>query len=147
MNQSQSSLIIGLLFFLLAILGFAPSLVSVPPVGFESNIPLDPTIFPYAQGFGYLFGLFPVNLMHNLVHLTVGLFGIAASGNYYSARNFNRYFAVSYILLAVMGLLPFGKTLFGLMPLFGNNVWFNFLIAAFAGYFGFIKSDTTQVKI
>ena len=147
MNQSQCSLIIGILFLVLGILGFAPSLVSLPPVGFESSILLDPTIFPYAQGFGYLFGIFPVNLMHNLVHLTVGLFGIATSGNYYTARNFNRYFAVSYVLLCIMGVLPRGKTLFGLMPLFGNNVWFNILVAIFAGYFGFIKSETTQVKI
>jgi hypothetical protein len=143
MNQSQSSFLIGITFVILGVLGFAPSLLSLPPAGFESNIPLDPTIFPYAQGFGYLFGLFPTNLMHNLVHLTVGLFGIAASGDRLTARNYNRIFAVSYVFIAIMGLLPFGKTMFGLMPLFGNNVWFNALTAVFAGYFGFVKSETT----
>ncbi len=34
-----------------------------------------------------------------------------------------------------MGLLPFSKTLFGFMPIFGNNVWFNALTAVFAGYY------------
>ncbi|MGL5796250.1 MAG: DUF4383 domain-containing protein [Waterburya sp.] len=147
MNQSQFSFTIGIVFVSLGVLGFAPSLLSLPPVGFESNIPLDPSIFPYAQGFGYLFGLFATNLMHNLVHLTVGLFGIAASGNFYTARSFNRLFAVSYILIAIMGLLPFSKTLFGFMPIFGNNVWFNALTGLFAGYFGFIKPETPQVLV
>ena len=147
MNQSQTAFILGVTFVALGILGFAPSLLSIPPVGFESDIPLDPNIFPYAQGFGNIFGLFPTNLMHNLVRLTVGLFGIAASGNYFSARSFNRYFAVAYILLAFMGLIPFAKTMFGLMPLFGNNVWFNALAAVVAGYFGFIKSDVPTAKV
>jgi hypothetical protein len=145
MNQSQSSFLIGITFVVLGVLGFAPSLLSLPPNGFESSIPLDPIVFPYAQGFGYLFGLFPTNLMHNLVHLTVGLFGIAASGDRTTARNYNRIFAVSYVLIAIMGLLPFGKTMFGLMPLFGNNVWFNTLTAVFAGYFGFVKSEASEI--
>jgi hypothetical protein len=71
MNQSQFSFTIGIVFLSLGVLGFAPSLLSLPPAGFESNIPLDPSIFPYAQGFGYLFGLFPTNLMHNFA----GYFG------------------------------------------------------------------------
>jgi Domain of unknown function (DUF4383) len=145
MNQNQSSFIIGSLFLVLGVFGFAPNLLSIPPFGFESDLPLDPAIFPYAQGFGYLFGLFPTNLMHDLVRLTVGLFGIAASGNSIAARSFNRIFAIVYLLLAVMGLLPFSNTLGGFMPIFGNNVGFNALIALFAGYIGFIKTETTNI--
>jgi hypothetical protein len=37
-----------------------------------------------------------------------------------------------------MGLLPVAQTTFGLMPIFGNNVWFNAITAAIAAYFGFI---------
>jgi hypothetical protein len=144
MNQNQSSFIIGSLFLVLGVFGFAPSLLSLPPFGFESDLLVDTAIFPYTQGFGYLFGLFPTNLMHDLVHLIVGLFGIAASGNLITARSFNRIFAVAYILLAIMGLFSFSNTLFGFMPLFGNNVWFNALIAIFAGYIGFLKSETTN---
>ncbi len=147
MNQSQTSFVIGITFVALGILGFAPSVVSLPPVGFSSDIPLDPTIYPYAQGFGYILGLFATNLMHNLVRLSVGLFGIAASGDRVTARSFNRIFALSYILLAVLGLFPFGHTLFGFMPLFGNNVWLNAVLAIIAGYFGFVKPQTTEVKV
>ena len=37
-----------------------------------------------------------------------------------------------------MGLLPFSKTLFGIMPIFGNNVWFNGLTGLVAAYYAFI---------
>jgi predicted membrane channel-forming protein YqfA (hemolysin III family) len=47
-------------------------------------------------------------------------------------------FAIAYILIAVMGILPFTNTTFGLMPIFGNNVWFNALTAIAAGYYGLI---------
>jgi hypothetical protein len=48
-------------------------------------------------------------------------------------------FAIVYAASAIMGLLPFTNTTFGLMPIFGNNVWFNALTAAAAAYFGFVK--------
>jgi hypothetical protein len=35
-------------------------------------------------------------------------------------------------------LFPFSNTFFGLMPIFGNNVWFNALTAIAATYFGII---------
>jgi hypothetical protein len=147
MNQNKASLVLGITFLVLGILGFAPSVLSLPPVGFESGIPLDPTIYPYAEGFGYLFGIFPTNLMHNLFHITVGLFGIAASGDRKAARSFNRIFAASYAVIVVMGFLPYTKTFFGMMPLFGNNIWFNALTAVFAGYYGFGKSEPTELNV
>jgi hypothetical protein len=45
---------------------------------------------------------------------------------------------VSYTLIAIMGLLPFANTTFGLMPIFGNNVLFNGLTALAAAYYGII---------
>lgn len=123
----------------LGIAGFIPALVAFPSSEVVSGAaPLPNTLGDtYVQGFGYLFGLFPVNLMHNLVHLAVGIFGIAAATTLGGARLFNRFFAISYLLIAFMGLVPLARTTFGYMPIFGNNVWFNALTALFAGYFGF----------
>ncbi|WP_442939785.1 DUF4383 domain-containing protein [Nostoc sp.] len=53
------------------------------------------------------------------------MLGITSYNNTTTARLFNRTFAVSYALLALIGLLPLGKTFFGLMPLFGANVLLN----------------------
>jgi hypothetical protein len=57
---------------------------------------------------------------------------------------FNRIFVILYTGGAISGLLPFTNTLFGLTPLFGNNVWFNALVAAIAFYDGFVKSTEIE---
>lgn len=135
--QRKCALSLGIVFLVLGIAGLIPNFVSLPSATFDSGIPLDADSL-YAKGFGFLFGLFPTNLLHNLVHLTVGLFGIAASATPGGARLYNKGFAISYALIALMGLLPFANTTFGVMPIFGNNVWFNALTGAIAGYFGFV---------
>jgi hypothetical protein len=141
-SDRNCALILGLLFTALGLAGFVPALVSLPSSAMAGAAPLPNSLGDtYVQGFGYLFGLFPINLMHNLVHLVVGIFGIAASTTVSGARLFNRFFAISYLLIALMGLIPMARTTFGLMPIFGNNVWFNALTALIAGYFGFVVPD------
>ena len=131
------ALSLGILFLLIGLAGFVPSFVPIPEAT-GSAVP--PALAPdaYAAGFGYLFGLFPTNFMHNLVHCAVGLLGIASYTSTSGARLYNQAFAVAYALIAVMGLLPFTKTTFGLMPIFGNNVWFNALTGGIAAYYGFL---------
>lgn len=142
--QRNCALALGIIFLLLGIVGFIPGFVSLPPEGFDAGgVSLNADSF-YAKGFGFLFGAFPINLMHNIVHLLVGILGIvaASTGN---AKLYNRGFAISYALIAVMGVVPLTQTTFGLMPIFGNNVWFNGLSAALAGYYGFLgKGQTTS---
>jgi Domain of unknown function (DUF4383) len=142
MRERNCALILGIVFTALGLAGFVPALVSLPSPEVAGAAPLPTELGDtYVQGFGYLFGLFPINLMHNLVHLAVGIFGIAASTTAGGARLFNRFFAISYLLIAVMGLVPVAHTTFGLMPIFGNNVWFNAVTALIAGYFGFVVPD------
>jgi hypothetical protein len=138
-SERYCALFLGIIFTTLGIAGFFPDLIAFPSPEVANAAPV-PTALgdPYVQGFGYLFGLFPINLMHNLVHLSVGLFGLAACTTLGGARLFNRFFAISYVLIAVMGLVPLARTTFGYMPIFGNNVWFNGLTALAAGYFGFV---------
>lgn len=133
--ERYCALIIGILFLLVGIAGFIPALVSLPGTN-ASFVPAGAAHDAYSAGFGYVFGLFPTNFLHNIVHCAVGVLGIASYTSFSSARLFNRGFAISYILLAILGLLPFTNTLFGLMPIFGNNVWFNALSAIAALYYG-----------
>ena len=140
--QRNCALALGIIFLLLGIAGFIPGLVTLPAESLNTGgISLDADSF-YAKGFGYVFSAFPTNVMHNLVHILVGALGIAAAttGN---AKLYNRGFAISYALIAVMGIVPFAQTTFGIMPIFGNNVWLNGLSAAIAGYYGFLGKDTT----
>lgn len=140
------ALIIGILFLLVGLAGFVPALTSIPGTT-ASSVPLDEATNAYNAGFSYVFGLFPTNLLHNIVHILVGILGIVAYTSLGSARLFNRGFAIAYILLAIMGLLPFAKTTFGLMPIFGNNVWFNALTAAITAYFGFVQPTQTMAQM
>lgn len=91
----------------------------------------------FTTGQGNLLGLFPVNLLHDIVHLAIGLWGIASYRSFSGSRAFARGLAVLYALLAILGLLPFSNTTFGLIPIFGNDVWLHALTAAVAAYFGF----------
>ncbi|WP_460202615.1 DUF4383 domain-containing protein [Scytonema sp. NUACC21] len=136
-TERYCALIVGILFLLLGLAGFVPALVLLPG-STASYVPIDATSSAYAMGFGYVFGLFPTNFLHNLVHCAVGVLGIASYPSLSSARLFNRVFAVAYTVIAIMGCLPLAKTMFGLMPLFGNNVWFNALTAIATAYYGII---------
>ena len=130
MSVRAFALAIGLVFLCVGILGFIPRLVETPPFGAPE--------LAVKHNHGYLFGLFPVNTLHNIVHLIVGVAGLFCYRSFSAARGFSRSLAVFYGLLAVMGLFPYLKTTFGLIPIHGNDVWLHAVTAALAGYFGFI---------
>lgn len=54
-----------------------------------------------------------------------------------SARGYFQFLAVAYAALAVLGILPATQTTFGLIPIYGNDVWLHALIAIVAGVVGF----------
>ncbi len=128
-----AALSLGLLFLLLGLAGFLPAFVTPP----ENFIP--------RLGFGYLFGIFPTNYFHNAIGILVGIWGIAAFTSLSGAIVFNRIFAILYAAGAILGIIPFTNTLFGITPLLGNNVWLNAIVAAIAFYFGFMKPIETSI--
>jgi hypothetical protein len=127
MQIRYCSLGLGLLFLLLGLAGFMPNLTTGPASAFPG------------PGYGYVLGLFPTNYFHNAIGILVGLWGIAGFTSLGGAIAFNQAFAIIYAIQAILGLFPFTKTLFGMMPLFGNNIWLSLLTAAVAYYFGFVK--------
>ncbi|TVP65911.1 MAG: DUF4383 domain-containing protein [Nodularia sp. (in: Bacteria)] len=137
MTERYCALSIGVIYLLLGLAGFVPALVSLPGTA-AAYIPADIAPNAYAAGFGLIFGVIPTNFLHNLVRCAVGFWGIASYNNANSARIFNRVFAIAYGVLAIMGFLPFAKSFFGLMPIFGINVWLNAIAAISAGYYGII---------
>jgi hypothetical protein len=88
-------------------------------------------------GYGLLLGFFPVNWIHNLVHLAVGVIGWSSSRTMVDARRFARGLTLFYGTLALMGVIPALNSLFGLAPLFGHDIWLHAGTAAVAAYFGF----------
>lgn len=83
-------------------------------------------------------GLFPVNVLHNLVHLAFGLWGLLAARSVGGSVGYAKGVAVIYALLMVLGLIPATNTTFGLVPIGGNDVWLHAGLALVAAYFGFV---------
>lgn len=105
MTSRSFARLIGIVFLLVGILGFIPGLKTSPP--------LDAQHLAIDGGYGLLLGLFPVNWLHNFVHLGIGVAGWYSSRNNGAARQFAR-----------------GLT-------YGHDIWLHAGIAAMASYFGF----------
>ncbi|OQW37256.1 MAG: hypothetical protein A4E19_13915 [Nitrospira sp. SG-bin1] len=130
MTSKGFAQLIGWVFLAIGILGFFPGLKTTPPVGTALNLAVD-------GGFGYLLGLFPVNWLHNLVHVGVGIAGIASARSIGSAQAFARGLTWLYGTLALMGLFPVLNVTFGLIPIFGHDIWLHAGTAALAAYYGY----------
>ena len=137
MNTRTMALIFGVVFLIVGAGGFIPGLTAMDHMGHPADA--DVTM---RTMFGYELGMFPVNVLHSIVHLLFGLWGILASrGSFGGARNYFRAVAVIYAVLAVMGLVAGLQTTFGLIPLYGADVGLHALLAAIAAYFGFVARD------
>jgi hypothetical protein len=121
----RAAQIFGVVFILVAILGFVTS---------GSSMEADPEMAPK------LLGLFPINLVHNGVHLGFGIWGLLAARNFDGARNYGRIGGVLYLVLAVLGVaVPNG---FGLVPLGGHDVWLHALLGVALAAVGFTAKAT-----
>jgi hypothetical protein len=128
MTVRYFALVLGIIFLLIGIMGFIPAFVTHPA---------DTHALTVHASHGYLLGLFPVNVLHNLVHILFGIWGIAAYGTGFDAsRVYARSVAIVYALVTIMGLIPGLNTVFGLMPIHGNDIWLHAVIAVAAAYFG-----------
>lgn len=93
-----------------------------------------------------MLGLFPVNVLHSLFHLTVGILGLLMFRHTATARAFIRGFALILGALTLMGMMPGLSTTLGLAPLFGHDVWLHGTEALAAGYIGFVMPGADPVQ-
>jgi hypothetical protein len=121
----RAAMIFGVVFLLVGLLG----LFLDGGTGMESHPDRAPR----------LLGLFPVNLLHNLVHLGFGVWGLLAARTHSAARGYHRAGAVIYLVLVVLAFID--PTTFGLVPIGGNDIWLHAVLAAGLGYFGFVHRE------
>jgi hypothetical protein len=127
MQARMFALVLGLAFLVGGVLGFVPALLR-PGAG--------PDGVNVVAGYGVLAGLFPVNAVHNLLYLAFGVWGVVVWRSVPASRGFARWVAMVFLALAVLGLVPVLRTVFGVLPLNGNNIWLHAALAALAAYFG-----------
>jgi hypothetical protein len=106
--------VFGVVFILVAIVGF------IAPGGMAMQ-PTDPATAAKALG------MFPVNVLHNVVHLLFGIWGLAASRSWSGSKSYFTIVGVIYLVLTIVGFLsPSG---FGFVPLGGNDIWLHGVLA------------------
>jgi hypothetical protein len=76
--------------------------------------------------------------------MTLGVWGILAWRGVVKSTLYARTLAILCAVLAVIGLVPALSTLFGLMPLHGNDVWLHGATAVIAAYFGWSSSVSLE---
>jgi hypothetical protein len=118
---------------LVGVLGFVPGLA-------QHNADMKPIMIETFHG--KMLGLFPINVLHNVVHMAIGAWGILASKSVSASRLFGKGLAVFFGLLAILGLIPGTNTMFGLVPIYGHDVWLHGLSALIAAYFGFVARES-----
>jgi hypothetical protein len=128
MSTRTFALLFGLVFLAVGALGFVPGMTHAPDAGHNVTM---------TNGYGNLLGLFPVNMLHNVVHILFGLWGLAASRSAAGAVTYAKGVAVIYALLTVLGLITATETTFGYIPIYGNDVYLHGALALIAAYFGF----------
>jgi hypothetical protein len=129
MSTRSFALAVGMLYLIVGLLGFFPGLLSPPPI--------DAPRMAVDTGYGYVLGVFPVNVLHNLVYLVIGAWALMAYRSLSGSIAFSQRLILISGLLMVMGLFPFLDTALGLIPLFGPNVWMHGVTALLAAYFGY----------
>lgn len=114
------ALIFGIVFLLVGVLG----LVTPGGMGMSADPPS-----------AMILGLFPVNVLHNVVHLLFGVWGIVASRSWNGAKTYGQIGGVIYIVLAVLGFVA--PTTFGLIPIGGNDIWLHAVLGLVLAGVGF----------
>ena len=115
MTSRNFALIFGIVYLGLGVLGMMPGI---------------------ATPNGALLGLFPVNPVLAVIHLAMGAWGLAAFVGWQPPRAYARSAAFIFAVLGLMGMLHGLDNVFGLMPLYGNDIWLHLLSAGIAGFVG-----------
>lgn len=116
--------ILGIVFLLAAIAGF------IAPNGMQMHA--DPPAMAL--------GIFPVNMLHNIVHLLFGIWGLMAARSVAGAVSFARISGIIYLVLTILAFVD--PTTFGLVPIGGNDIWLHAALALVFLYFGFVDKSS-----
>jgi hypothetical protein len=86
-----------------------------------------------------ILGLFPANLLHNIVHILFGVWGLWAARTFSGAKMYAQVGGVIYIVLAICGLVI--PSTFGLLPNGGNDVWLHAVLGLVLAGVGFTAKE------
>lgn len=115
----KASLIVGIVFLLVGVLGFIP--------GATTN--LEAIAFAGHASGALLLGVFQVSILHNIVHLLFGVAGVAFATNFAGSRNYLIWGGVVYAVLFLYGLFVTGDNPANLVPMNAADNWLHVVLA------------------
>jgi hypothetical protein len=115
MSTQRVAQIFGVVFLLVGVLGLA--------------------ITPLTMTGGLLLGLFPVNVLHNVIHLVFGVWGLMAGRSADGASGYCKVTGVIYLVLTALAFVT--PTTFGLVPIGGHDIWLHGIIGVLLTFVGF----------
>jgi len=120
-----AALAFGVVYLVAGVLGFVPSLGGSD-----------------TQTNHALFGVFQVNLLHNLVHVAIGIAGLAAASSLANSRAFCQVVGVILVLLGVIGIGVANPL--GLLYIGQADIPLHLVSGAVLAYFGFAAPVSTR---
>ena len=121
--------VLGFAFLAAGILGFVPY-VTVPAGLTAEWVTL-------GANYGLLFTVFPVNVIHDVVHVAFGIWGLVASATFAASVRYCKAIGWVYAALAIVGSIPITNTFFGIIPLYGYDVPIHVVVALLGFYGGY----------
>ena len=147
MNLRTMARVFGVVFLLVGVLGFVPGITRMHD---SLNHPDTGDLAIGGPGHGMLLGIFHVNVVHNLIHIAFGIWGLVSAGRLDASRVYFRGVGVIYAVLALLGLISAGNTwnTFGLAPIHGADVGLHAVLAIAGLYLGFAAkaTDVTETR-
>jgi hypothetical protein len=123
-----TSLIVGIVFLLVGVLGFIP--------GVTTNY--DQMSFSGHDSGALLLGIFQVSILHNIVHLLFGVAGVAFARTAPGARNFLIWGGVVYLVLWLYGLFVTGDHPLNFVPVNSADNWLHLVLGIVMIALGFL---------
>ncbi len=121
----KAAMVFGIIYTAVAVLGFLPFL--------GGTFGMDAT---------NLLGFIPVNLLHNLVHLVIGLAGLAVASSDSNSKLYCQVVGVVLILVGLAGIV--WSNFLGILPIGGIDIALHLLTGAILTYFGFAAPATRR---
>jgi hypothetical protein len=134
------TLMISLVFLALGICGLISPLLHSPPPQ------TDVQQMVVSLNYGYLFGIFPMNIVSDILFISIGIAGLVCAFRTGTSRYFERTIVALSVIAVFLGFLPWGvNRLWGVMPLWGWTDALFFMTALFSFYFAFVEGPLMPV--
>ncbi|RKS06578.1 uncharacterized protein DUF4383 [Nocardiopsis sp. Huas11] len=120
--------VVGIVFLLVGVLGFVPG----------ATTGVEQMEFSGPDSGAYLFGIFQVSVLHNIVHLAFGVLGVVAALGAVMAKVYLLAGGVLYLLLWLYGLFLHQNDGADFLPLNEADNWLHLALGVVMVAFGFL---------